>query len=172
MPANLGRRRLLLMVGAAGAGLAVTAGARAADTMAEPSTDAADMIRTSLHQEWDLAAGAERVYATLLDAKAFAAFSGGAAEIDPKQGGAFSLFDKRIVGCNVELVPVRRIVQAWRSNSAWRPGVYSIAEFQFVAQANTTKVILDHTGFPQGTFASLNSGWHEHYEKRLQKYFS
>jgi hypothetical protein len=33
-------------------------------------------------------------------------------------------------------------------------------------------VILDHTGFPEGRFAGLDSGWHEHYWEPLKKYFA
>jgi len=32
-------------------------------------------------------------------------------------------------------------------------------------------VILDHTGFPEGKFAGLDSGWYEHYWNPLKKYF-
>ena len=52
----------------------------------------------------------------LLSSKEFVRrFSGMPAEIDPKVGGAFSMFGGLIVdGVTVELVADKRIVQAWR----------------------------------------------------------
>ena len=144
---------------------------KTAQAMVEPPSAGADKLRTSLHQEVDLPAGPHRIYAPLLDSKQFAAFSGAAATIDPAPGGAFSMFGGQITGRNVELVPDQRIVQAWRPGS-WSPGVYSIAKFELAAMGSRTRVILDHTGFPEGKFAGLDSGWHERYWERLKKFFS
>lgn len=161
------RRQVLL---GAGTALAVLA-ASTSRVFAMPIKDlaTADMMRTSLHQEAEFNATPDRLYGIMLDSNAFAAFSGEPAQIDPNTGGAFSMFGARISGRNVELVPATRIVQAWRSAS-WDPGVYSIARFVFVADGAKTRIVLDHTGFPEGTFASLSSGWREHYWRRLAKY--
>jgi activator of HSP90 ATPase len=168
------RRRIISAFAIAGFG-SLAAGAAAwgkmPQAMAEPPSAGADKLRTSLHQEIDLAATPHRVYAALLDSKQFAAFSGAAATIDPAPGGAFSMFAGQITGRNVELVPDQRIVQAWRPGS-WAPGVYSIAKFEFAAQGSQTRVILDHTGFPEGKFAGLDSGWHEHYWEPLKKFLA
>ena len=77
--------------------------------------------RTSLHQEAEFKANPQRIYEVLLDSKQFAACTGMPAEIDPKAGGAFSMFGGMIVGRNVELVPYERIVQAWRPTH-WASG--------------------------------------------------
>lgn len=166
------RRQMISGVAAAFGGLAAGSAVwgEAQQAMAEPPSTGVDKLRTSLHQEIDLQASPRRIYAALLDSKQFAAFSGAAAVIDPAAGGAFSMFDGQITGRNVELVPYERIVQAWRPGS-WGPGVYSIAKFEFRPQGAQTKVILDHTGFPQGKFAGLDSGWYEHYWNPLKKYF-
>ena len=70
--------------------------------------------RTSLQEEIHLKSSPQRIYAVLLEAKQFATCTGLPAQIDPKEGGAFSLFAGQIVGRNVELVSNQRIVQAWR----------------------------------------------------------
>jgi activator of HSP90 ATPase len=111
-----------------------------------------------------------RVYEALLDSKQFTAFSGVPGEIHREAGGAFSLFDGQIVGRNVELVPDRRIVQAWRPAS-WPEGVYSIARFELEAHGSGTRLVFDHTGFPAGLREHLASGWQEHYFGPLKKYF-
>jgi activator of HSP90 ATPase len=176
-PATPGCRptRRQVISGAAAVFGALAAGAAAwADqpqAMKEPPSTGADKLRTSLHQDIDLPASPHRIYAALLDAKQFAAFSGAAATIDPAPGGAFSMFGGQITGRNVELVPDRRIVQAWRPGS-WDPGVYSIVKFELQEHGAQTRVVLDHTGFPEGKFAGLDSGWHEHYWEPLKKLFA
>jgi activator of HSP90 ATPase len=161
MPA---RRYLLAAAAACGAFAAGSGDVRAGLSVAET-----DATRTFLHQENEFPVTPQRIYDILLHSKSFGAFSHEPAQIDPVAGGAFSLFGARIVGRNIELVPGRRIVQAWRP-AHWASGVYSVAKFELVGDGRGTKVILDHTGIPQGDFASLSSGWDEHYWQRLKKY--
>jgi activator of HSP90 ATPase len=125
----------------------------------------------AIHQEGTFPVAPARVYEALLDAKQFSAMTGGQpAEIDRAEGGAFSLFGARIKGRNVELVPNKRIVQAWRSE-AWAHGEYSIVRFELVAEGAGTRLILDHGGFPKDDAQSLATGWKGHYWDLLAKYF-
>src|SRR5271170_1146564 len=166
------RRQVIAGVAMAFGGLAASSHVWAKtqpQTKETPSTGA-NHARTSLHQEVDLKASPQRLYELLLDSKQFAAFSGMPAEIDPKAGGDFSMFGGLIVGRNVELVPNQRIVQAWRPTH-WEPGVYSLVKFELKPQASETVVVLDHTGFPEGEFDSLNTGWKLRYWDPLKKYF-
>jgi activator of HSP90 ATPase len=140
-------------------------------TMKEIPPTAANKSRTSLHEVIDMKAGPQRIYEALLDAKQFAAFTGLPAEIDPKAGGTFSMFGGLIVGRNIELVPNQRIVQAWRP-SHWDPGIYSIVKFELKPQSSGTTVVLDHKGFPEGDFDSLDFGWHAHYWEPLKKFLA
>jgi len=135
----------------------------------EAPSAGAEKTRTSLHQEIDFKVGPQRIYEALLDAKQFSAFSGAPAEIDRVAGGAFSMFGGIIVGRNIELVPNQRIVQAWRPKY-WAAGVYSLVKFELKEQGAQTKVVLDHTGFPEGLFASLDSGWYERYWEPMKKF--
>ncbi len=153
------------------AGLVMGSRAKATgQSMQEIQARAPGDTRTSLHQEIALAATSARIEAALLDAKQFAAFTGLAATIDAREGGAFSLFGGMIVGRTVELVSGKRIVQAWRP-AEWEPGFYSVVRFEFQAKGSGTMVVLDHTGFPPGDFAHLSSGWQEHYWEPLKKLF-
>ena len=167
------RRRLI-------AGLATAFGSLAAGSEILASTQqapkekpgaTADKIRTSLHQEITLNANQQRIYQALLDSKQFSAFTRLSAEIDPKAGGAFTMFGGLIVGRNVELIPNQRIVQAWRPTH-WDPGIYSIVKFELEPLGSETKVVLDHTGFPEGEFDSLNTGWKPRYWDPLKKFLA
>jgi activator of HSP90 ATPase len=144
---------------------------RTQQSMTEAQSAGGEALRTYLHQEVDIKAHSRRIYDVLLDSGQFAAFSGEPAQIHPEEGGTFSMFGGKILGRNVELVPGQRIVQAWRPAS-WDPGVYSIVKFELKEQGSHTKVILDHAGFPEGSFRSLDSGWHMRYWEPLKRFLA
>jgi uncharacterized protein YndB with AHSA1/START domain len=136
----------------------------------------------AIHQEVVFKASRKRVYEALTDAKQFnkvvllsAAMKSGMppgatpTEISREVGGAFSLFGGYIMERHVELVPNERIVQAWRTAS-WDPGVYSIAKFDLAEQGSGTKLVLEHTGFPDGIGQHLAEGWKANYWEPLEKY--
>ncbi len=134
----------------------------------------------SIHQEPIIKASRKRVYEALTDTKQFdqvVQLSGALqslhlgstpTEISREVGGAFALFGGHITGRHVEMVPDRRIVQAWRTSS-WDEGAYSIVRFELVEQSDVTKIVFDHTGFPKGEAESLSSGWKKHYWEPLNK---
>ena len=166
----LNRRRALTGIAAALGGLAVSPRLRSQQPeMHEAPSTPANKARTALHQEIDLNASPSRIYEILLDGKQFAAFTGMPAEIDPKVGGAFKTFGGRIEGRNVELIQGNRVVQAWRPSN-WEPGVYSMAHFELAAEGAGTRLVLDHTGFPEGDYDSLYEGWPERYWNPMKKY--
>jgi activator of HSP90 ATPase len=126
---------------------------------------------STIHFDVDYKTTPEKIYHVLLDAKEFKALSGLPAEIDPRAGGWFALFDKQIEGRNVELIPNQRIVQAWRPIS-WPSGVYSIARFELVRAGSGTRIVFDHVGFPEDKQATLTEGWRDHYWNPLHKYLN
>src|SRR4051812_9561686 len=143
-----------------------------------PTIRAKDVTKTSeaIHQEVTLNAGAARVYAALTEAAEFTklmAFSSmkGAppAQIVPEVGSPFALFADHIVGRQLELVPGKRIVQAWRAGE-WSPGAYSIAKFELAERSGKTLLVFDHAGFPNGQGKHLAQGWRTNYWEPLRKY--
>ncbi|HTH56823.1 MAG TPA: SRPBCC domain-containing protein [Cyclobacteriaceae bacterium] len=132
-----------------------------------------------IHQEVNINASPQRVYDILLNATEFSAcikksfkdFTTANATIDSKVGGVFSLFDGHIIGRNLELVPNTRIVQAWRVVD-WPTGIYSIAKFEIKAEGAGTRIVFDHTGFPDGLKEHLATGWQQHYWDALNKYLN
>ncbi|MGA7921185.1 MAG: SRPBCC domain-containing protein [Candidatus Acidiferrales bacterium] len=139
--------------------------------MQQAPATAANSKRTFLHQETNFRATPQHIYSILLDSKQFAVVTGMPAEIDPNVGGAFTMFGGLIVGRNVELISDQRIVQAWRPTH-WEPGVYSVVRFELKGQAPETVLVLDHTGFPEGEFDHLNTGWPLRYWDPLKKYIA
>lgn len=165
------RQHAIAGIAAALSALAAHGDAVAQTVMKEMPTAAADQKRTSLHQEIALAASPQRIYQLLLDSKLFTTVSGFPAKIDPHVGGAFSMFGGLIVGRNVELLPGRRIVQAWRPTS-WDPGVYSMVKFELRPRGSDTLLVLDHTGFPEGDYGHLYPGWGLRYWSPLKAYLA
>ncbi len=131
-----------------------------------------------IHQDVYLGVAPDQLYQTLLSSEQFSActnrsfkmFTASSAKIDPREGGAFSLFDGHIIGRIVELVPGKRIVEAWRVVD-WPAGVYSIARFDLEPKGAGTQLSFDHIGFPAGLKEHLASGWREHYWEALNTYF-
>jgi activator of HSP90 ATPase len=167
------RRQVLAgaAVGLASLGSATSVLSRAVRFERQAEDPVPKKLLTALRQEVTIDASPSRIYKALLSSKQFAAFTGMAAKIDDKPGGAFTMFGGLILGRNVELVPDKRIVQAWRPAN-WNPGVYSIVKFELMADGPKTTLVLDHTGFPTGEYDSLSSGWETHYWAPIKKFLS
>ena len=117
----------------------------------------------SIHQEVTINASPEAVYGVLIGSEAFARMTGGrTADISSEVGGAVSMFGGDIRGVNVELVPGKRVVQAWRS-FRWPDGVYSIVRFELSPQGDDTKLVFDQAGFPAEAREMLEDGWAKMY---------
>jgi activator of HSP90 ATPase len=130
------------------------------------------VMSTAIHQEVVLAASRRRIYEALMDSRRHAAFTAnGAARISRREGGAFSCHGGVIAGRNIELVPNRRIVQAWRVGH-WPSGVYSLVRFELKKEGAGTRLVLDQTGIPPGHRAHLARGWHARYWRPLRKYLA
>lgn len=148
------------------------------------AADEISHVCEAIHQEVVFKVSRKRVYEALTEAKQFSkivlfsaamqsgmAPGGKPAEVSPEVGGAFFAFGGYVSGRHIELVPNERIVQAWRAAS-WGPGQYSIARFDLAEQGSGTKLVFDHTGFPQGEAQHLAEGWRANYWEPLEKYFS
>lgn len=125
-----------------------------------------------IHQEIFVAAPPARVFEMLTRAEAFSNLTGGApAQIDATDGGAFSIFGGMIEGRNVECVQATRLVQAWRPKT-WAPGLYSLVRFDLQAEADGTRILLEHVGYPEEQGEHLASGWQANYLEPLRKLFA
>lgn len=114
----------------------------------------------SIHQEATFPVSPERVYELLTDGVKFAAATGRPAKIGAGEGATFSIFGDYIRGKQIELVPGRRVVQAWRGSN-WEPGVFSLVRFTLTPENDGTKLIVDHDAYPEGA-SPMYPSWHEH----------
>ncbi|MHA1566309.1 MAG: SRPBCC domain-containing protein [Alphaproteobacteria bacterium] len=125
----------------------------------------------AIHQEVLFKARAKRVYDALINEKEHGAFTGAPAEISREAGGTFSCYGGQIHGRIIELVPNKRIVQAWRVAN-WDEGVYSIVTVTLQEQGEETTLVLDHHGIAEAQQEHLAGGWHARYWEPLQKFLA
>ena len=112
----------------------------------------------------------QRVYGALINEKTHAKFTGAPARITRKAGGPFTCYGDYLRGVTLELVPAKRIVQAWRAKS-WKAGAYSVATFALARKARgRTRLSLTHVGVPPSAFKGVSKGWPKHYWKPLKAY--
>ena len=121
---------------------------------------------SNIHQEVTLGAAPARIYEALVDAKRFSEVTGAPATGEGAEGAPFSAFGGHITGRHVELVPGKRVVQAWRAKT-WPEGLYSIVRFELQAEGEGTKLLFDHDGFPADMKEHLAKGWQSNYWDKL-----
>jgi activator of HSP90 ATPase len=121
---------------------------------------------SNIHQEVLLGAAPARVYEALVNSKRFAEVTGAPATGDSTEGSSFSAFGGHITGRHVELVPGKRVVQAWRAKT-WPDGHYSIVRFELEPSGSGTKLVFDHDGFPADMTDHLAKGWRSNYWDKL-----
>ena len=123
----------------------------------------------TIHQEVVFPVSPARVYEALIDSRKHSEFTGAPATISREAGGEIATHGGAIQGRNIELVPNRRIVQAWRAKD-WGEGVYSVVRYELTPEGSHTRLVLDHSAFPDAEKSHLESGWHAMYWEPLAKY--
>jgi activator of HSP90 ATPase len=121
---------------------------------------------SNIHQEVTFSAAPARIYQALVDSKRFGELTGAPASGDSTEGAPFSVFGGHITGRHVDLVPGKRVVQAWRAKT-WPEGLYSIVRFELLAEGSGTKLVFDHDAFPADMKDHLAKGWQSNYWDKL-----
>jgi uncharacterized protein YndB with AHSA1/START domain len=125
------------------------------------------MCKTIKHKV-RLKAAPDAIYWVLADSRRRSALTGRKASISPRVGGAFSTDDGRVTGVNVDLVPGKRLVQAWRRDD-FPEGAYSMAAITLTKTAGTgTELILIHRGVPKHLIPETEEYWRRIYWDRLK----
>lgn len=121
-------------------------------------------IMKTLKQTVTFNATPEAVYDALMDAKKHAQFTGSKAVISKKIGGKFSTYDGGLHGTNIQLIPGKKIVQAWRCEMAdWPKEYFSQVTLELKKVGNKTKLIFTQTRIPDKCAKSIAQGWKDYY---------
>ena len=114
------------------------------------------------------------VYDLLADSRKHSAITGRRAVISRKIGGTFSIGDGNVesdvTGINVDLVPGRRIVQAWR-HRRFPEGIFSMAAVTLEPTPDGgTELVLVHRGVPKELIPETEQAWRDQYWQRMKAY--
>ena len=110
------------------------------------------------------------LYELLADSKKHSTVTGEKAAISRKVGGTFSARGNNVSGINVDLVPGRRIVQAWRLKR-FPEGIFSMAAVTLTPTADGgTELVLTHRGVPKDFIPETETAWREQNWSKIKAY--
>ena len=105
----------------------------------------------------------ETIYDLLADSQKRTEVTGRKAFMSDKVGGTFSTDAGQVTGVNVDLVPGRRLVQAWRRMD-FPEGIYSMAAMTLAPTPHGgTELILTHRGVPKHLLDQIEDYWRHVY---------
>ena len=101
----------------------------------------------------------EMIYDLLADSRKRTEVTGRKAVMSNKVGGKFSTDAGQVTGVNVDLVPGRRLVQAWRRRD-FPEGIYSMAAITLnPIPSGGTELVLTHRGVPKHLLDQIEDYW-------------
>jgi len=110
------------------------------------------------------------IYEMLADSRVRSAVTRQKADISQKVGGPFTSDNGRVTGVNVDLVPGKRIVQAWRRRD-FPEGVFSMAAVTLApTPTGGTELVLTHRGVPKALIPDTEEQWRDVYWARMKEW--
>ncbi|MBX3022935.1 MAG: SRPBCC domain-containing protein [Bdellovibrionales bacterium] len=121
----------------------------------------------TIKQKVHFKASPQVIYDLLVDSRKHTQLTGKKAEISKKVGGAFR--SGSVTGVNVDLVPGKRIVQAWRDRD-FPEGVFSMAAVTLVdSKSGGTDLTLTHRGVPKDLIPRVDMNWRQNYWQKIKE---
>src|ERR1044072_1807765 len=116
-------------------------------------------------------ASPRQIYDAWLDSRRHRAMTGGKAKQSAKVGAPVTAWNGYISGKNLELVPGRRIVQAWRTTKFTDADRDSKATVPLKPVNGGPRLTLSHSAVPDGHTSYEKGGWQSHYFEPMKKFF-
>jgi len=123
----------------------------------------------TIQQSVRLPASPKELFDTYLDSKKHSAVTGGKPRISRKAGAKFTAWNGALSGRNLQIVPNRLIVQAWRSVHFKRSDLDSILILEFSKAPGGGRIDLVHVNVPPQDHKGVKSGWPKYYWKPWKK---
>jgi uncharacterized protein YndB with AHSA1/START domain len=112
------------------------------------------------------------VFDALTEPRKISKWAGQKGRVDSTIGGKFELFDGWVKGKVLAYQPGKVLAYTWHPtdwSDEWEP---SIVKYKFSSTKTGTKIVLNHSGFPNDSEKkSHRSGWTEHVFDPLKKLF-
>jgi uncharacterized protein YndB with AHSA1/START domain len=110
----------------------------------------------------------EEIYKALTTEITIRLWTGDSVEIDPQEGGEFSLWDGSINGRFIELVPDRKIVQEWYFGDEDQ----SIVTIKLHEHKKGTSFEVNHINIPDEAYEEIVDGWDNEYVGSLIDFYT
>ncbi len=105
----------------------------------------------------------DTIYDLLANSRRRTEITGRKAVMSGKAGGKFSTDAGQVTGVNVDLMPGRRLVQAWRRKD-FPEGIYSMAAITLApTPGGGTELVLTHRGVPKHLLDQVEDYWRHVY---------
>lgn len=110
----------------------------------------------------------EELYKALTTEITTRLWTGDLAELDPREGGEFSLWDGSITGRFLQLEPFSKIVQEWYFGEQ---EVQSIVTLKLHEHKKGTSFEVNHINIPEEAYDDIIAGWEEEYVASLIDFY-
>lgn len=110
----------------------------------------------------------EEIYKALTTEITIRLWTGDSVEIDPQEGGEFSLWDGSINGRFIELVPDKKIVQEWYFGDEEQ----SIVTIKLHEHKKGTSFEVNHINIPDEAYEEIVDGWDYEYVGSLIDFYT
>lgn len=108
------------------------------------------------------------VFLMIIDEHKHSQFTGAKATVEHKVGGKFTAYGNDLSGFTLEVIPNKKIVQAWRA-SDWPKGHYSLVTFAFAPEKGGTRLDFTQVDVPDDQYRGISQGWKDYYWKPMKK---
>jgi len=110
----------------------------------------------------------EEIYKALTTEITIRLWTGDSVEINPQEGGEFSLWDGSINGRFIELVPDKKIVQEWYFGDEEQ----SIVTIKLHEHKKGTSFEVNHINIPDEAYEEIVDGWDNEYVGSLIDFYT
>ncbi len=125
----------------------------------------------TFEQTVEFDASPEVLYDIYMDSDKHSAAVNAPAVISREVGGRFSIFGGGLTGTNLQLVPGKMTVQAWRGGPWQESDLDSVLILQFSGTACKGRIHLVHANVPDKAYEEVNErAWDDHYWKPWKAY--
>ncbi|WP_164111391.1 MULTISPECIES: SRPBCC domain-containing protein [Sphingobacterium] len=111
----------------------------------------------------------EEIYLALTTEITIRLWTGDAVEIDPIEGGEFSLWDGGITGKFLELDPFKKIVQEWYFGDQEEASIVTIKLHE---HKKGTSFEVNHINIPDDAYNDIIEGWNQEYVGSLIDFYT
>lgn len=110
----------------------------------------------------------EEVYLALTTETTIRLWTGDLVEIDPQEGGEFSLWDDAITGRFLVLEPTKKLVQEWYFGEQEEQ---SVVTMKLHEHKKGTSLELMHENIPDEAYDDIVEGWDDVYMLSLREFY-